>query len=53
MFRYFKVPVASQNRVLQWGILGAVVMRLAMVTMGAAIVTRFHFVLLIFAVRFD
>lgn len=49
VFRYFKVPVASQNRVLQWGIIGAVVMRLAMVTAGAAIVTRFHFVLLIFA----
>ena len=34
VFKYFKVPVESQNRVLQWGIIGAVVMRALMIGAG-------------------
>lgn len=49
VFRYFKVPIDSQNRVLKWGIIGAVVMRATMIAAGAVIVSKFHFLLLVFA----
>lgn len=35
---YFKVPVANQNRVLLWGIVGALVMRAIMIGLGVAII---------------
>ena len=37
------VPRSAQRRVLVWGILGAVVLRGALVFTGTALVTRFHF----------
>eukprot|EP00040_Diaphanoeca_grandis_P023415 m.127318 g.127318 ORF g.127318 m.127318 type:complete len:336 (+) comp29265_c0_seq1:281-1288(+) len=49
VFRYFHVPIDSQNRVLKWGIVGAVVMRAMMIGAGAVMVTKFHFLLLFFA----
>jgi tellurite resistance protein TerC len=48
IFRYFAVPPRSQHRVLVWGILGALVMRGAMIWLGVTLVERFHFVLYIF-----
>ena len=36
IFRFFKVPLKYQYRVLFWGILGAVVLRLLFVVMGSA-----------------
>ena len=45
---YFKVPAAYQNRVLLWGILGALVMRLVMIAIGAALLGHFHFMTYIF-----
>ncbi len=48
IFNYFRVPAVSQHRVLVWGILGALVMRGAMIWLGVALVERFHFVLYIF-----
>jgi tellurite resistance protein TerC len=48
IFSYFRVPPQSQHRVLVWGILGALVMRGAMIWLGVALVERFHFVLYIF-----
>jgi tellurite resistance protein TerC len=50
VFKYFKVPLGSQNRVLQWGVVGAIVMRALMVGAGALVVSKFHKVLLLFAV---
>jgi tellurite resistance protein TerC len=47
-FRYFQVPAAYQHRILYWGILGALVMRGALIVAGAAVVTRFHWVLYVF-----
>jgi tellurite resistance protein TerC len=41
VFAYFKVPLKYQYRVLFWGILGAVVMRLTFVIVGAELVERF------------
>ena len=48
IFRYFQVPQRFQYRVLFWGILGAVLMRLAFILAGAAMVARFEFVLPLF-----
>jgi tellurite resistance protein TerC len=48
IFAYFRVPPISQHRVLVWGIVGALVMRGAMIWLGVTLVERFHFVLYIF-----
>lgn len=49
LFDYFKVPLASQDRVLNYGIYGAIVMRAIMIGLGAVALKQFHAVLLIFA----
>jgi TerC family integral membrane protein len=49
LFEYFKVPLAYQDRVLNWGIYGAVVMRAVMIGLGAAALQNFHAILLLFA----
>ena len=36
IFRFFRVPLKYQYRVLFWGILGAIVMRLAFILAGTA-----------------
>jgi tellurite resistance protein TerC len=48
IFSYFKVPAKYQHRVLFWGVLGALVMRMTMIGIGATLVDRFHWVLYIF-----
>jgi tellurite resistance protein TerC len=48
IFTYFKVPPASQHRVLYWGILGALIMRGLMILVGALLIARFQWVLYIF-----
>lgn len=48
IFAYFKVPAIYQHRVLFWGILGAIVMRGAMIGIGAALITRFHWIMYLF-----
>jgi len=48
IFQHVKVPPALQHRVLFWGILGALVMRGAMIGAGAALVARYHWILLLF-----
>lgn len=49
LFEYFKVPLSSQDRVLNWGIYGAIVMRALMIGIGAAALENFHAILLVFA----
>eukprot|EP00584_Thalassiosira_punctigera_P005501 CAMPEP_0172525880 /NCGR_PEP_ID=MMETSP1067-20121228/897_1 /TAXON_ID=265564 ORGANISM="Thalassiosira punctigera, Strain Tpunct2005C2" /NCGR_SAMPLE_ID=MMETSP1067 /ASSEMBLY_ACC=CAM_ASM_000444 /LENGTH=399 /DNA_ID=CAMNT_0013309263 /DNA_START=124 /DNA_END=1323 /DNA_ORIENTATION=+ len=49
LFEYFQVPLSSQDRVLNWGIYGAVVMRAGMIGLGAAALERYHAILLVFA----
>ena len=44
----FRVPLKYQHRVLFWGIIGALVMRGAMIACGAALVSQFEWVLWIF-----
>lgn len=48
LFSYFKVPSKYQHEVLFWGILGALVMRGSLILLGAALVSRFHWILYIF-----
>ncbi len=48
IFRFFNIPMMYQYRVLFWGILGAVVMRLAFILGGIELFHRFDFVAPIF-----
>jgi tellurite resistance protein TerC len=48
IFSYFKVPPKYQHRVLYWGVLGALVMRVAMILLGTELINRFHWVIYIF-----
>jgi len=50
IFSYFGVPRAYQHRVLVYGILGVILLRGIMIGAGAAVIARFEWVLLIFAV---
>ncbi|MGF1554114.1 MAG: TerC/Alx family metal homeostasis membrane protein [Paracoccaceae bacterium] len=49
VFAHFGIPREYQHRVLVWGILGVVVLRGMMIAAGAAIVSEFEWVLLLFA----
>lgn len=48
IFTHFQVPKQSQHTVLFWGVLGALVMRAALILAGSAILTAFHWVIYIF-----
>ncbi len=48
IFGYFHVPLKHQYRVLFWGIWGAIVMRLAFVLAGAALIRHFEWILVVF-----
>ena len=50
IFGFFAVPRHLQHRVLFWGILGVIVLRAIMIGFGAALVQRYEWVLLVFAV---
>src|SRR5207253_6807595 len=47
IFSYFKVPPKYQHRVLYWGVLGALVMRITMIVAGTELIARFHWVIYI------
>jgi tellurite resistance protein TerC len=44
LFAYFKVPDKYQHRVLFWGVLGALVMRISMILIGAELIEKFHWI---------
>jgi tellurite resistance protein TerC len=44
IFAYFKVPQKYQHRVLFWGVMGALLMRIAMILVGAELIERFHWI---------
>ena len=50
IFRTFQVDEKVQHRVLEWGILGALVMRGVMIAAGAALIARFQWILILFGV---
>lgn len=48
IFSYFKVPVEYQHKVLFWGILGALVMRIIFILVGVELIQNFHFLIYLF-----
>lgn len=48
IFSYFRVPAQYQHRVLFWGILGALIMRGALILAGAALIQKFQWTLYLF-----
>jgi tellurite resistance protein TerC len=48
IFSYFKIPPHLQHRVLFWGIIGAMVMRLAFIFAGVGLIRRFEWTIYIF-----
>ena len=48
IFGFFRVPAEFQHRVLFWGILGALVMRGALIAAGAYLIEQFHWVIYVF-----
>jgi tellurite resistance protein TerC len=46
---HFHIPRVYQHRLLFWGILGAVIMRGAMIAVGVALISRFEWVIYVFA----
>jgi tellurite resistance protein TerC len=48
IFTYFAVPPAYQKRVLMIGIIGAIVLRTAMILVGSWLIAHFHWILYVF-----
>ncbi len=48
IFRVYHVEERVQHRVLAWGIIGALIMRGIMIAAGAELISKFHWVLLLF-----
>ena len=48
IFSYFGVRADAQPKVLKWGILGAIVMRLIMIGLGALLLQRFNWIIYVF-----
>ena len=48
VFGFFRVPPQYHHRVLFWGIIGAIVMRLFFILIGTALIERFSVILYIF-----
>ena len=50
IFSYFAIPAKYQHRVLFWGIIGVLIMRGAMIGIGAALIAQFKWILYVFGV---
>ncbi|MGH2574860.1 MAG: TerC family protein [Ignavibacteria bacterium] len=48
LFNYFKIPPRFQRRVLNWGIVGVIILRGVFILLGTTLISRFDFVLYIF-----
>jgi tellurite resistance protein TerC len=48
IFSFFAVPDRYQHRVLFWGILGALIMRGALILIGATLLETFHWIIYVF-----
>ena len=48
VFGYFKTPSHLQHRALVWGIVGAMILRATMILVGAALIERWQWVLVLF-----
>lgn len=50
IFSYFAIPAKYQHRVLFWGIIGALMMRGGMIYLGAELIMRYTWILIIFGI---
>ncbi len=48
IFSYFRVPAGYQHKVLFWGIVGAVIMRAIMITVGVVLIHTVHWIVYVF-----
>jgi tellurite resistance protein TerC len=48
IFTYFQVNPKYQHKILFWGIIGAMVLRLVFIVAGVALINRFHWVIYVF-----
>jgi tellurite resistance protein TerC len=48
LFSYFRVPPSYQHKVLFWGIVGAVIMRALMITVGVVLIHAVHWIVYVF-----
>src|SRR3569832_1949309 len=48
IFRFFQVPSQFQHKVLFWGIIGALAMRMFFIFAGVALINRFHWIIYLF-----
>jgi tellurite resistance protein TerC len=48
LFTYFRITEMRQQRILFWGIIGAVVMRAVFIVAGSALLNKFHFMIYVF-----
>jgi tellurite resistance protein TerC len=48
IFGYFRIPSKYQHKVLFWGILGALIMRVIFIFAGVALIEKFHFTIYLF-----
>lgn len=48
IFTYFKVPAIYQHKVLFWGIIGALIMRVIFIFAGVALINKFAWIIYIF-----
>ena len=48
IFTYFQIPARYQHKVLFWGIIGALIMRVIFIFAGVALLEKFHYTIYIF-----
>jgi tellurite resistance protein TerC len=48
LFKYFKIPQHHQRRVLNWGIIGVIILRGIFILLGSALISNFGFILYVF-----
>jgi tellurite resistance protein TerC len=48
IFGYFNIEQKHQHKILFWGIIGALIMRIALILLGVELMHRFHWVIYIF-----
>ncbi len=50
IFGFFAIPAKYQHRVLFWGIIGALIMRGGMIFLGAELIMRYTWILIVFGI---
>ena len=48
IFTYFQIPAKYQHKILFWGIIGALIMRVIFIFTGVALIEKFHFTIYVF-----